>query len=233
MGKPALRERRSKASAACIAVLAIAVVTTVLTAEADGQSRDVDLRVPAVLDPCTARAESGERTDVVLSWGNDLLAERLTPEKPILVRVALDRCGERATSDSREFSPTSSRVFAVDARLTIRRISPSRTLVYDGPMSAGIDSLGGVVHEFRWGAGGPGIRIQPGSYVISFTAPRAGILGDVAVDGTSDLATSTSSSVTVTVTSPWGKPSSRDEGHGTPTDGGQDHTPSVVIIGRG
>lgn len=228
----ALREHSSKASAVCVAILAFAGVTTVLTAEADGLSSDGDLRVPAVLDPCAGSTESGEQADVALDWGDGLFAETLTVEKPILIRVSLDRCGERSTSDTGGYAPASSRVFDVEARLTIQRIAPTRTLVYDGPMSAGSDALGGVVHEFRWGAGDPGVRIRPGSYLISFTAPRAGPLGAAAAHGTSELATTTRSSVTITVTSPWGKPGSPDESRGLPTDGEQHHTPNVVIIGR-
>lgn len=75
------------------------------------------------------------------------------------------------------------RVFDSGVRLRIERIDGPGGVVYDGPMSAEINSVGAVVYGYNWGTKGKTNRALPGTYRITLTTNNTRI---TAVD-TSDV----------------------------------------------
>jgi hypothetical protein len=76
------------------------------------------------------------------------------------------------------------RVFDGTARLTIVQTAPTAKSIYDGPMTAEINSTGGVVYGFNWGTSGRTNAPQAGTYEIEFTIDNPNShMGSVA-DGT-------------------------------------------------
>lgn len=199
-----------------------------------------------------AECATARDAEVSVDWNDDLTRPLvLSSQLPIRIEVALDtrlartmsgfwverlsldpedRLADFGTRGVVTRFPTA-RVFDAGARLTVRRILPSRALVYDGPVTAEIDGFGSLVHVVEWGSGDSGDRVPPGVYRLTFSTSSARVTGVHATDAGVAEWTPSSSSVTVTVSStPEKRGGSRDERRP-----GASRAPdvSVVIIGRG
>ena len=136
--------------------------------------------------------------DVTANWGDNLTSRPLVSSRqPIRVEIGLEGTPvspmtgyavEKLTPDAEDRlatygtrgAPTSFpvvRVFDSGSRLRIERTDGPGGVVYDGPMSAEINSVGAVVYGYNWGVKGKGNRALPGTYRITFTVSRARIVG--------------------------------------------------------
>lgn len=163
---------------------------------------------------------------VVANWGDNLTSRPvLSSQQPIRVEIALDHTPaapmrgyvvEKLTPDIEDrlatygtkgaaTNFTTVRVFDSGARLRIERTDGPGGVVYDGPISAEINSAGALVYGYNWGVKGKNTRAVPGTYRITFTSSRATITGVDASDSAKASFTSRTSSLTVTISSSAGK----------------------------
>ena len=138
--------------------------------------------------PCSNR----ERASVRATWGSNLINDRtLRAGRPIRVEMQLTHTSDRAPGyiienltpslpDRRASYGTlgipdgvedmAYMVWAADAQLTIETVPPGVRPVYDGPMSAEINSTGKVVYGHNWGIAKTDAP-EPGRYKLVFTIP--------------------------------------------------------------
>jgi hypothetical protein len=142
---------------------------------------------------------------VTADWGDNLTGDgRLSSGRPIRVEVGLinandgslptgtgyavvkltpdleDRLSTYGTKGDETL--TSYRAFDAGAMLKIEKCSTVECLsmvqtIYEGPMTAEINSIGAVVFGFNWGIKGPTNAPGPGTYRIAFFARDVNIVG--------------------------------------------------------
>jgi uncharacterized membrane protein YgcG len=175
--------------------------------------------------------------DVTANWGDNLTARPvLSSRQPIRVEVGLehepaaamvgyvvekltpeldDRLATYGTrGDDLDFAKV--RVFDSGVSLRIERLDGPGGVVYDGPMSAEVNSVGAIVYGYNWGVKGKTGRALPGSYRITFTTNNTRVVGMDASDAEKADFTTNSTSVDISVSaSPGLKGSSGSGGSGS------------------
>jgi hypothetical protein len=167
-----------------------------------------------------AECAEADELDVVANWGDNLTARPvLSSRQPIRVEVGLEyepttpMAGfvvEKLTPDVEdrfatygtrgdEIDFTKVRVFDSGAELKIERLDGPGGVIYDGPMSAEINSVGAVVYGYNWGVKGKTTRALPGNYRLTFTTNNAVVMGVDASDSAKATFTSSSTSLVVSV----------------------------------
>ncbi len=175
---------------------------------------------------CIPAAESAE---VTADWGDNLTTSegRLTAGRPIRVEVGLldlsatglrgfaitkltpdleDRLatyGTRGEPDDAfatgDANAPATRVWDAGARLKIERLGTPITTVFEGPMTAEINSGGSVVYGFNWGTQGRTRTPTAGNYRLTFTTSEATTITGVA-DLTGNIPEFTDHGTTVVIT---------------------------------
>lgn len=158
--------------------------------------------------------------DVTANWGDNLTNRPvLSSRQPIRVEIGLeampleamdgfvvekltpeldDRFATYGTrGDVTTFATV--RVFDSGLRLRIERIDGPGGVVYDGPMSAEINSVGAVVYGYNWGTKGKTNRALPGTYRITVTTNNTRITGVDASDVDKATFNANSSSLIISV----------------------------------
>lgn len=136
----------------------------------------------------SAECSTADSATVTAKWGDNLLnGMPIKAGKPIRVEMGLltDLVGQgftvvNLTPDLADRVSTygtdgtvtglTTRVWDAGARLAIR--SGSGALVYEGAMSAEINSTGSVVYGYNWGVKGKSLP-QPGTYQLTFSVSDA------------------------------------------------------------
>lgn len=159
--------------------------------------------------------------DVYANWGDNLTSRPvLSSRQPIRVEVGLEYSPieamsgfvvEKLTPDAEdrlatygtrgvETDFTKVRVFDSGATLRIERIDGPGGVVYEGPISAEINSVGAVVYGYNWGVKGKTTRALPGSYRLTFTTMNANVVGVDSSDASKATFTRKSTSLVISVT---------------------------------
>ena len=135
---------------------------------------------------------------VVADWGDNLTTRpSLTSRQPLRVEMGLlytppeamqgftvdnltpdveDRLATYGTLGVATDFPVA-RVYDDGATLRIEKLDAPSTVVYDGPMTAEINSLGAVVYGYNWGIKGRQSFPQSGTYKLTFTTGATTITG--------------------------------------------------------
>ena len=160
---------------------------------------------------------------VVAYWGDNLTARpSLTSRQPLRVEMGLlytppaamqgfvvdnltpnveDRLATYGTLGVATSFPVA-RVYDSGATLKIEKLDAPLTVVYNGPMTAEINSTGAVVYGYNWGIKGRKSFPQPGVYRLTFTTGATTITGiDPSDQGAINEPSfnTTSSSLTITI----------------------------------
>gem|GEM_PF-2249552 len=191
-----------------------------------------------------AQCANADAVNVVANWGDNLTSRpKVSSRQPIRVEVGLDYTPatpmkgfvvEKLTPDAEDrvatygttgalVDFTTARVFDSGARLRIERVDGPGGVVYDGPMSAEINSTGAVVYGYNWGVKGKSGRALPGTYKLTYTLNRATFIGVDAGDVAKASYTPKTTSLMLTVsatTGVKGKPGSGSGSSGGGSSGG-------------
>lgn len=191
----------------------------------------------------TWQAQCGEvqSLDVLANWGDNLTVRpMLSSKQPIRVEVGLeyspvtpmsgfvvekltpdldDRVDTYGTrGDVTAFSKV--RVFDSGVTLKIERIDGPGGVIYDGPMSAEVNSVGAVVYGYNWGVKGKNTRALPGNYRLTFTTNNTRLVGVDSSDAGKASFTSRSTSLDLTVSASSGFKGKSGNGSGSGGSGG-------------
>jgi hypothetical protein len=195
-----------------------------------------------------------------VNWGDNLISRPvLSAKQPVRVEVALEHMPgspmtgyvvDKLTPDVEDrlatygtmgvATPfTTVRVFDSGARLRIERTDGPGGVIYDGEMSAEVNSIGAIVYGFNWGTKGKTARALPGTYRITFTTNATTVTGVGAGDDAKATFTARSSTVTVQLAASAGRRggegsgSGGQGGHGSGGGGmGSGHQGSMSAAGR-
>ncbi len=188
-----------------------------------------------------AQCAVAARGDVVVNWGDNLISRPvLSAKQPVRVEVALENTPaspmtgyvvEKLTPDVEDRlatygtkgAPTSFetvRVFDSGARLRIERTDGPGGVIYDGPMSAEVNSVGAIVYGFNWGTKGKTARALPGAYRITFTTNATTVTGLGEGDDAKATFTARSSSVDIVLSPSAGRRGGEGAGSGSGGSGG-------------
>lgn len=185
----------------------------------------------------TWQAECAESTtlDVYANWGDNLTSRPvLSSRQPIRVEVGLehspltpmngfvvekltpeldDRLATYGTrGDVSSFSKV--RVFDAGVSLRIVRLDGPGGVIYDGPMSAEVNSTGSIVYGYNWGVKGKTTRALPGNYRVTFTTNSTNVVGIDASDSGKATFTTKSTSVEISVSATSGLKGKSGAGNG-------------------
>ena len=185
----------------------------------------------------TWQAECAESMtlDVYANWGDNLTARPvLSSRQPIRIEVGLehspvtpmdgyvvekltpeleDRLATYGTrGDVTSFSKI--RVFDAGVGMRIVRLDGPGGVIYDGPMSAEINSTGSIVYGYNWGVKGKTARALPGNYQITVTTNNTRVVGVDTSDSGKATFTSRSTSLNITVSATSGLRGKSGAGNG-------------------
>lgn len=179
--------------------------------------------------------------DVYANWGDNLTSRPvLSSRQPIRVEVGLEYSPteamsgfvvEKLTPDAEdrlatygtrgvETDFTKVRVFDSGATLRIERLDGPGGVIYDGPMSSEVNSVGAIVYGYNWGVKGKTTRALPGSYRLTFTTMNANVVGVDSSDATKATFTRKSTSVVISVSATPGLKGKPGAGTGSGSGGG-------------
>lgn len=187
-----------------------------------------------------AECAESQSLDVYANWGDNLtMRPMLSSRQPIRVEVGLeysptvpmegfvvekltpeldDRLATYGTrGDVSSFSKV--RVFDSGVSLRIERLDGPGGVIYEGPMSAEVNSVGAIVYGYNWGVKGKTTRALPGNYRITFTTNNTRVVGVDASDSAKASFTSNSTSLDVYVSATSGLKGKSGSGSGS--GGGQ------------
>lgn len=175
------------------------------------------------------------RGDVVVNWGDNLISRPvLSAKQPIRVEVALEHTPaspmtgyvvdnltpdveDRLATYGTKGAPipfTTVRAFDSGARLRIERTDGPGGVIYDGVMSAEVNSTGSIVYGFNWGTKGKAARALPGTYQITFTTNATTVTGVGEGDDSKASYTARSSTLTVVLSPSAGRRGGEGAGSG-------------------
>lgn len=187
-----------------------------------------------------AQCSQATSANVMVNWGDNLISRPvLSTKQPVRVEVALEHTPaspmtgyvvDKLTPDVEDrlatygtlgvATPfTTVRVFDSGARLRIERLDGPGGVIYDGAMSAEVNSVGAIVYGFNWGTKGKTARALPGTYRITFFTNATTVTGLGAGDESKATFTSRSSSLTIELAASAGRRGG--EGAGSGSGGGQ------------
>lgn len=188
-----------------------------------------------------AQCAVAARGDVVVNWGDNLISRPvLSAKQPIRVEVALENTPaspmtgyvvDKLTPDVEDrlatygtkgvpTAFTTVRVFDSGARLRIERTDGPGGVIYDGLMSAEVNSTGSIVYGFNWGTKGKAARALPGTYQVTFTTNATTVTGVGEGDESKATFTARSSTVTVVLSASAGRRGGEGAGSGSGGSGG-------------
>lgn len=179
--------------------------------------------------------------DVVANWGDNLTVRpMLSSRQPIRIEIGLehspvsamdgfvvekltpeldDRFATYGTrGDISTFAKV--RVFDSGTKLRIERIDGPGGVIYDGPMSAEVNSVGAIVYGYNWGVKGKNTRALPGTYRVTFTANNTRIVGVDVSDAAKATYTPTSTSLIINVSATSGLKGKSGSSSGSGGSGG-------------
>ncbi len=173
--------------------------------------------------------------NVYANWGDNLTSRPvLSSRQPVRVEVGLEHSPvtpmkgfvvEKLTPDAEDRLATYGtrgvvtdftkvRVFDSGARLRIERVDGPGGVVYDGAMSAEVNSVGAVVYGYNWGVKGKKNRPLPGTYRVTFTSNNATVVGVDSSDAAKATFTSKTTSLVLTISASAGLRGSPGGGSG-------------------
>ncbi len=182
-----------------------------------------------------AQCAVATRSDVVVNWGDNLISRPvLSARQPIRVEVALENTPaspmtgfvvDKLTPDVEDrlatygtkgvpTAFTTVRVFDSGARLRIERTDGPGGVIYDGEMSAEVNSTGSIVYGFNWGTKGKSARALPGAYRLTFTTNATMVTGVGPGDEAKASYTSRSSSLDIVLSPSAGRRGGEGAGSG-------------------